>query len=463
MAKQIFLSYSSKDQAKADIICEALERAGMSCWIAPRDLTAGMQWGAGIVTAIEESKAVVVVFSAAANDSAQVAREMELAVANRLPLIPIRVADDMPTNDMKYFLGVSHWFNAYAEPLDSYLPDILIAVRSTLRAQSSPWATFRRRLPRSREAQMALGALGALIIAGLTGLVLRPANPLGPMGPPITGRWEGQLPNGQGGKTNCVLDVQKTSQIAFSAECPLPLAGARASLTASPDGIWAPDQYRPGDSGTLLFQGGSIHGFAMAYRRSFFGGLVTRDAKFGEVRWRGVSQSTALVDHSPKVLPAKADWPLQGVPGMGRKAQGYVRLKWKPDAELTSIDIKLLKPNEGGSSNLQTPVGGVYITFGFYSPATQEGMSFTPGSSSGDMYPMGVVDRHGDRFLPSDFLDLPQAVALLAANGMRAKQIYEAQIEDWGTDTTYGRAHLSGVAWMIDSQLDERFVVRAAK
>jgi hypothetical protein len=63
--------------------------------------------------------------------------------------------------------------------------------------------------------------------------------------------------------------------------------------------------------------------------------------------------------------------------------------------------------------------------------------------------------------LPDDFLDLPKAVDMLKANGMRAKQIYEAQIEDWGRGSSAGGLQLNGVMWMIDSQLEERFSVRA--
>jgi hypothetical protein len=69
MTKRIFVSYSSPDVAKADAIRAALEAAGISCWIAPRDLGAGTQWSGGIVQAIEQCEAVLVVFSAAANNS----------------------------------------------------------------------------------------------------------------------------------------------------------------------------------------------------------------------------------------------------------------------------------------------------------------------------------------------------------------------------------------------------------
>lgn len=177
MTKRIFVSYSSPDAAKANLIREALEDHDISCWIAPRDLSAGTQWGAGIVQAIQQCEAVVVVFSDAANRSPQVAREMELAVSNRKPLIPIRVADAMPTDDMQYFLGVSHWFNAYAMPIEAYLPDIITAVRNVLSRANSPWAGITRRMPRTRTGQIAWSVAGAILIAVIVGLLMRPSLP----------------------------------------------------------------------------------------------------------------------------------------------------------------------------------------------------------------------------------------------------------------------------------------------
>src|ERR1700748_3466457 len=129
---RVFISYSSLDFAKADMIRAAIEAAGITCWIAPRDLSPGSQWGAGIVDGIEASEAVLVVFSQSANDSPQIAREMEQAVSRRKQLIPVRIEDVMPTQDMLYFLGVSHWFNAFAQPLPTYLPEIVATVQRVL-------------------------------------------------------------------------------------------------------------------------------------------------------------------------------------------------------------------------------------------------------------------------------------------------------------------------------------------
>jgi hypothetical protein len=46
---------------------------------------------------------------------------------------------------------------------------------------------------------------------------------------------------------------------------------------------------------------------------------------------------------------------------------------------------------------------------------------------------------------------------------MRARQIYAGEIEDWGNETDAGTARMRGIEWMIDSQLDERFVVPAIR
>ena len=52
MGWDVFLSYSSKDKPVADAACHALESAGIRCWIAPRDIVPGAEWGASIVKAI---------------------------------------------------------------------------------------------------------------------------------------------------------------------------------------------------------------------------------------------------------------------------------------------------------------------------------------------------------------------------------------------------------------------------
>ena len=455
MSKRIFVSYSSPDQAKADAIREALETAGISCWIAPRDLSAGTQWGAGIVQAIRECEAVVVVFSAAANNSPQVAREMELAVSNRRPLVPVRVANDMPTEDMQYFLGVSHWFNAFAQPIQNYLPDIVTSVRNVLAKESSPWTSLTRRMPQTRSGQLIWAGAGALAIALVVGWMSRPSFPTGMPDSPMTGRWQAQIADAKGSETDCILDVQSNGIAAYSDSCPAPITDARGQIGA----MGTNGSSSSGTFGLL----GNVNGYSGTFKKGWFGGMTTSDNKLGEIHWSHISSDGPIKSGMDDIIKQPTSWPLSDVPGISRRARDYIRSKWKPDAELTEIDVKLLKSNESGVINIKSTDGGLELKFSFYSPSTQEGLWFTPYSQGGSMFPMGVIDRNGEGPLPDDFLDLPKAVDMLKAHGMRARQIYEAQLQDWGQGTTAGGLHLNGIMWMIDSQLQERFSVRASR
>ena len=49
MAQQVFISYSSADKAIADRVCSALESAGVSCWMAPRNIEPGTDFPTAIV------------------------------------------------------------------------------------------------------------------------------------------------------------------------------------------------------------------------------------------------------------------------------------------------------------------------------------------------------------------------------------------------------------------------------
>ena len=94
----VFVSYSSKDKATADAACAALENAGSRCWIAPRDVLPGSDWGSSIVEAINHCRAMVLIFSSSANESAQIRNEVVQAVNRGVPVVPMRIENVEPTN-----------------------------------------------------------------------------------------------------------------------------------------------------------------------------------------------------------------------------------------------------------------------------------------------------------------------------------------------------------------------------
>ena len=52
MAINVFLSYAAADKAAAMAVLAGLEGNGVGCWIAPRDIPAGSEYGQQIVEAL---------------------------------------------------------------------------------------------------------------------------------------------------------------------------------------------------------------------------------------------------------------------------------------------------------------------------------------------------------------------------------------------------------------------------
>ena len=121
MAHDVFVSYSNKDKPVADAVVAGLENSGIRCWVAPRDITPGSSWGEAIISAIEGSRFMVIILSGNSNQSKQVVREVERAVANSVIIIPFRIENINPTGAMAYFLSTEHWLDAITPPLERHI------------------------------------------------------------------------------------------------------------------------------------------------------------------------------------------------------------------------------------------------------------------------------------------------------------------------------------------------------
>ena len=132
MAHDVFISHSAQDKSVADAVCAALEQAAVRCWIAPRDVQPGRSFAGEITRAIQQSKAMVLIFSANSNNSQQVLREVQLAVSSHLHIIQLRIEDVRPNDDLTYFLSTPHWLDALTPPLETHLQRLVAAVKALL-------------------------------------------------------------------------------------------------------------------------------------------------------------------------------------------------------------------------------------------------------------------------------------------------------------------------------------------
>ncbi len=116
----IFVSYSSKDEQIANEICASFEREGLSCWIAPRNIEVGKEYGGEIIKGIEECKVFFLCLSKASNESQHVLREVERAVNRKMPIVVYQHEETELSKSMEYFLASTQWFvpgkeNGYSE------------------------------------------------------------------------------------------------------------------------------------------------------------------------------------------------------------------------------------------------------------------------------------------------------------------------------------------------------------
>lgn len=97
METVIFISYANLDLEAAEALCSGLEARQIRCWMAPRDILAGEDWGSSIVGAIESCRLMVLVFSFRAQISPQVRREAAHAMRRDVPILLFPVDQTAPT------------------------------------------------------------------------------------------------------------------------------------------------------------------------------------------------------------------------------------------------------------------------------------------------------------------------------------------------------------------------------
>jgi Flp pilus assembly protein TadD len=137
MAHDVFVSYAHQDRTVANAVCATLEARGIRCWIAPRDILPGSDWGAAIIDAIQEAKALVLVFSSNSNESDQIKREVERTVHQGVAVVPFRIEDVLPNKTLEYFISTQHWLDALTPPLEDHLAHLAETITVLLEKKSS--------------------------------------------------------------------------------------------------------------------------------------------------------------------------------------------------------------------------------------------------------------------------------------------------------------------------------------
>jgi hypothetical protein len=130
MAHDVFISYSSKDKLITDAICHSLEQNGIRCWIAPRDVRAGANYGAEIMRGIKDCKVSILIFSESSKASSAVAREIEAAFNNGKIIISFRIDKTKIGDELSSDIVRIHWIDSH--PNDRILKERVDKIKKIL-------------------------------------------------------------------------------------------------------------------------------------------------------------------------------------------------------------------------------------------------------------------------------------------------------------------------------------------
>lgn len=135
--REVFISYKDNNLELGNIdatvafeLCDELEKAGISCWIAPRDIEGGDNYGVAIENAINNCKVIVLVFSQFADASEHVANEIDAGVDCKVVIIPFNIDGSTPRN-LKYYLRRKQWIDASSGYREK-IPELIHTLRRKL-------------------------------------------------------------------------------------------------------------------------------------------------------------------------------------------------------------------------------------------------------------------------------------------------------------------------------------------
>lgn len=165
----VFVSHVSSQRHLAVALAQRLEASGCPCWYAPRDIPTGSIWDEQIAAAIRSCGHFLLVFSAKADLSPHVKRELALADKYRKPILWLRT-DNTEPELLAYYLTDTQWLDWSGDPDDAAQALIATMAGDTTRIN------LRRRSVSRRSLLVGGGVTAAGLVGAGMWLATRPAS-----------------------------------------------------------------------------------------------------------------------------------------------------------------------------------------------------------------------------------------------------------------------------------------------
>lgn len=115
----VFISYSSIDQLQAETVRSVLEKNGIPCWMAPRDIPGGSNYTKEIPVAIRGCQVFVLILSENAQNSQWVLKELDSAVNLGKVILPFMLEDCQLNDEFNFLLTGAQRYSAYQKKAEA--------------------------------------------------------------------------------------------------------------------------------------------------------------------------------------------------------------------------------------------------------------------------------------------------------------------------------------------------------
>lgn len=166
MNHDVFLSYSSQNIEAAQAICHVLEQNGIRCWMAPRNIPPGLDYGDVIEDAIKACTTVVVLFSEPASSSQYVKSEINIAFEEQKTIIPFRLDHTPLSGQNRLILNKTHWIDAYPDyktKFNDLVEAIALSLGKEVQLDTEPVSLSEKLRPHRKSVKIAVISVLAVI------------------------------------------------------------------------------------------------------------------------------------------------------------------------------------------------------------------------------------------------------------------------------------------------------------
>ena len=134
--KEVFISYSTVDTVQAETVRNVLEKNGLSCWMAPRDIPGGSNYTKEIPIAIRNCKVFLLILSKNAQNSHWVLKELDSAVNCAKVILPFMLEDCTLNDEFNFLLTGAQRYAAYQKKAEA-METLIGRIRGILEVPSS--------------------------------------------------------------------------------------------------------------------------------------------------------------------------------------------------------------------------------------------------------------------------------------------------------------------------------------